>query len=374
MLVAAEERGKLGSLLRSAVDHFAIDVQVGGLGLDSELEEHLLQLVFDAWRDTGAWPNARALQRQAEERDDQIEIDALARQLDRQVGWLEQRTDPRIVLRVRGLEMCKGADEFLGVFVRCIRLLYDRYRAAPSDRPVITDADLRSALTLSDELVSRMFDMLENEWFLFDGGSGAADGSWSRDVSPNIRHFRAVSTIQAYLEVVDNLARPFVATPVDSHVRGAERSTPIPAINHLHPEILRVASALFAGGHLGEAVFAAFKAVEVQVRKRTGLEEFGRELTQKAFGGQKPLIALATTAPTRQRDEQEGFRFIYMGAMQGIRNLGAHDFPALDERPAGAYLGFASLLLDRLDAAVGSEVPSEAHRPGGLRGGTATTD
>jgi hypothetical protein len=51
------------------------------------------------------------------------------------------------------------------------------------------------------------------------------------------------------------------------------------------------------------------------------------------------------------RDEQEGFRFLFMGAMR-LRNLGAHDFPALDQRLAADYLAFASLLLGRLDAAV----------------------
>lgn len=52
------------------------------------------------------------------------------------------------------------------------------------------------------------------------------------------------------------------------------------------------------------------------------------------------------------RDEQEGFRFIFMGAMQRIRNPKAHDEVVQeDEDRAYDYLALASLLMRRLDDA-----------------------
>jgi uncharacterized protein (TIGR02391 family) len=106
---------------------------------------------------------------------------------------------------------------------------------------------------------------------------------------------------------------------------------------------------LFADGHLAAAVFAAFKAVELRVRDLSGLPSSGRALMAEAFGGTAPPIQLVATTTGLANEEQEGFRFIFMGAMQGIRNLGAHGFPALDTRTAADYLGFASLLMNRLD-------------------------
>lgn len=63
-----------------------------------------------------------------------------------------------------------------------------------------------------------------------------------------------------------------------------------------------------------------------------------------------PVIRVQTVADMAE-DEQEGIKLIFIGAMQGIRNLGAHDFPALNRELAAEYLAFASLLLRRVDAA-----------------------
>ncbi len=351
-LAAADARGDLEAVLTAAAAHFSIAIarDTGRSEADALDQRLILQLVFDAWRATGDWPRARALQRLLEQQAERVDIEVVARRLDRQIGWLEQNQDGRIVLRVRGLAACDGADEYLAPFVRVIRLLYDHYAGGGQDDPRVTDDDLRSVLGLDDETIARTFGLLENEWFLFEGGTAAADGSWSRVISPNIRHFRDVEAIGGYLAVVADLARPYAAIPADIAPGPGDQSNAIPGLDHLHPEVLRVAGALFADGHLPEAVFAAFKAVEVRVRSQSGLSLSGRDLMAKAFGGPNPMIALATTTANLAADEQEGFRFVFMGAMQGIRNLGAHDFPALDQRLAGDYLAFASLLFNRLEA------------------------
>ena len=52
------------------------------------------------------------------------------------------------------------------------------------------------------------------------------------------------------------------------------------------------------------------------------------------------------------KDEQEGFRFIFMGAMRGIRNPKGHDMiEQRDPERALEYLALASLLMHRLDDA-----------------------
>ena len=72
----------------------------------------------------------------------------------------------------------------------------------------------------------------------------------------------------------------------------------------------------------------------------------------KAFNEKNPILKLNGLGTAMERDEQEGFRFIFMGAMQGIRNPKAHDrIVQNDEDRALDYLALASLLMRRLDDA-----------------------
>ncbi len=120
----------------------------------------------------------------------------------------------------------------------------------------------------------------------------------------------------------------------------------------LHPEVLAAASALFTDGHYASAVFEAFKALEGRVQRQSGLDASGRDLMTRAFSGSPPPIDLSVQEGQPGRDEQEGFRFVFMGAMQGIRNPKGHG-KITQENPERAleYLALASLLFRRLDDA-----------------------
>ena len=64
-----------------------------------------------------------------------------------------------------------------------------------------------------------------------------------------------------------------------------------------------------------------------------------------AFNEQTPKIRLNSDP-----DEQEGFKLIFMGSMQGIRNPKAHHaIVQNDPYKTLEYLGLASLLLKRVD-------------------------
>lgn len=354
-IAAAEKRGDLDAVLIAAVDHFAIAVPGAPVGRTPQAggERRVRQMAFESWRHAGRWPSVLNLQREAEQRGEIIDVEEIARRFDRSVGWIESQ-DMNLVLRVRGFADLDGAKPYLDTFVRVLRLLYDRYLNPGGDTARVSDADLRDGLGLDDDLVHRLYGIVENEWFLFGSGQHSEDGSWSREPSPNTRRFRSVKTIEDYLKVADELARPYMREAEDAAVSGpaspSEVSKAIPGLEQLHPEVLRVSSALFADGYFAQAVFEALKAVEVRVKRQSGLATIGSDLMGKAFDPQHPRIVLSTTAADMARDEQEGFRFLFMGAMR-LRNLGAHDFPALDQRLAADYLAFASLLFGRLDAA-----------------------
>jgi len=125
----------------------------------------------------------------------------------------------------------------------------------------------------------------------------------------------------------------------------------------LHPAIQQVADRYIEMDALEVAIFEAFKAVNNRVRELSKLQLDGSELMGKAFQDSEPPIRLADLSTDTGRNIQAGFRFLFMGAVRGIRNPDAHElFEPLDEEDAVERLAFASMLMRRLDeASIGEE-------------------
>jgi len=79
----------------------------------------------------------------------------------------------------------------------------------------------------------------------------------------------------------------------------------------------------------------------------------GKRLMARVFKPDSPILKLNQLSSTSEKDEQEGFMHIFMGAMQGIRNPKAHDVVLQEDRQrASEYLALASLLMRRIDDAL----------------------
>jgi len=124
------------------------------------------------------------------------------------------------------------------------------------------------------------------------------------------------------------------------------------SFQNLHPAVQNAAGDLFADGHYESAVGEAFKSVEVRVRDVMGIDKSGAALMGDAFRSDGSVLDIASHVGRSGEDEREGFMHIFRGAMIGIRNPGAHElFKTGDPQQALEYLGFASLLHRRIDAA-----------------------
>ncbi len=118
----------------------------------------------------------------------------------------------------------------------------------------------------------------------------------------------------------------------------------------LHPKIIDASEALFKNRHYAQAIFEAFKAVNNFVKEKTGLTLDGKALMTKVFDETSPIIKLNELLTQSDKDEQEGFRFLFMGAMVGIRNPKAHDnVTQTDPFRTLEHLSFASLLIKRAE-------------------------
>jgi uncharacterized protein (TIGR02391 family) len=117
-----------------------------------------------------------------------------------------------------------------------------------------------------------------------------------------------------------------------------------------HPKIIEVSRNLFKTENYPQAILEAFKAVNNYVKDKTGLTDNGTNLMNSVFNENKPILKVNELLTPSQKDEQKGFKFIFMGGQLGIRNLNAHDYIELkDPNVALEYLGLASLLMRRID-------------------------
>jgi uncharacterized protein (TIGR02391 family) len=142
----------------------------------------------------------------------------------------------------------------------------------------------------------------------------------------------------------------------DSHVLTAptEQEEPHPfETRNIHPDLPKRVRRLFDDGHWEQSVFEAFKYIEKEVKRISGVRgKAGFDLMMNVFNEDNALVNLNSLATDSDIDEQRGYRFIFAGAAAGIRNPRGHELE-IGDTPDEAldYLALASLLLRRLDAA-----------------------
>lgn len=118
---------------------------------------------------------------------------------------------------------------------------------------------------------------------------------------------------------------------------------------NIHPDIAAVSTKLFDDGHYSQATFEAFKFIDLEVKKLSGINESGHKLMMSAFSDVSPKIKLTALNTASEKDEQSGYKFIFAGAMSAIRNPRGHE---INIDPIGRcldHLSLASVLLRRLE-------------------------
>lgn len=118
---------------------------------------------------------------------------------------------------------------------------------------------------------------------------------------------------------------------------------------HLHPKVIDASRTLFKNKHYAQAIFEAYKAVENFVQDKSGETLYGTNLMGKVFNEENPIIKVPE-AGHYHKDVQRGFKHLFIGAAQGIRNPKAHkEIIQKDPYITLQYLGFFSFLLKRID-------------------------
>jgi len=143
---------------------------------------------------------------------------------------------------------------------------------------------------------------------------------------------------------------------IEKPVKGAEQKDnvklPIQIFDSIqfHQKIIEASRKLFEDGHYRDAIYRAFVAVDNFVKSKSKSQLSGKNLMSQVFRQPNPKIQLNPLQTQTDKDEQEGFMLLYMGAMQGIRNPKAHEnIVQNDPHRAIKYISLASLLIERID-------------------------
>lgn len=123
----------------------------------------------------------------------------------------------------------------------------------------------------------------------------------------------------------------------------------------MHPEIIRVAQQRFNAGFYADAVEAALKEINLQVKtkcKDRHQNKDGKGLMTIAFSANNPVLKFEPSSSYSDFDIQEGYMHMFAGAMQGIRNPKANENDIIDRNDAIRKLAFASMLMYKLDTVV----------------------
>ncbi len=120
------------------------------------------------------------------------------------------------------------------------------------------------------------------------------------------------------------------------------------AIHNLHPSVQKVAGRLFSDGHYRQAILDTYILLVDKVKEKSGQRDLdGVPLMQKVFSPNKLLIKVSDDP-----GEQQGFMWLFSGAVMAIRNPKAHRLiEQKDPHRALEWLSFASVLLRVLDDA-----------------------
>ena len=121
---------------------------------------------------------------------------------------------------------------------------------------------------------------------------------------------------------------------------------------NLHSAIAAASTETYENGHYRESVLNASIALVNYVKEKSRRRDLdGSGLMSTVFSAKRPILAFNDLSNQTERDEQEGFMHLFMGAALALRNPRAHAISDDSPEMALDYIAFLSMLAKRLDGA-----------------------
>lgn len=162
-----------------------------------DAQRFILQTVYDRFRETGDWPRARDLD--LDYSDVLLPfggLEVLCRQMgvERISCGSPAAEHDRVILSLRAITECNGAEEDLRNFLAIVRFGADTYHTKRGNEARVSTQDLTASLGLTDVAARRALEMLGQADSLTQGGSPD-----TKTLAHAISRFRGVQTLEDYL-------------------------------------------------------------------------------------------------------------------------------------------------------------------------------
>src|SRR4051794_4872383 len=95
--------------------------------------QHLLEVIFERFRETGEWPRLDVLRHALVLDDDDLDVQGVGRRLDPAYGHVEVGYQTTATLTIHGVALCRGSGDILEDCLRTVRFAYVRYLEAGPD-------------------------------------------------------------------------------------------------------------------------------------------------------------------------------------------------------------------------------------------------
>lgn len=102
-------------------------------------------------------------------------------------------------------------------------------------------------------------------------------------------------------------------------------------VRNIHPALPAEVKRLFDNSHYAQATFEAFKFLDNEVKRHAGLDKTGKALMMEALREVSPLIRITPLRTETEKNEHEGYKFIFAGSMMAIRNPRGHEHTIHDD-------------------------------------------
>lgn len=289
-----------------------------------------LQRIFNYFHINARWPMHRYLDKAVLEIDPESESKKLAQSLpEGLLNPLNLDFSPsgKAVLTVPAVYYLQKNASELGAFLQVLKLCVNIYQHSVGDaRRISSGTVFQMYPAWFKTTIYKVGLLLGGEadlWTSFE----LSDERWSCKLGRNVRRFRDVETIEAYLEIRDT-PRKTTSASISSGLttKGVEITA---QYVQLHPDIHAKCWRSYLDEDYDTAILNATKALEVAVRKKTKLPDniVGADLMAQAFNPGKPLLEYSTI-----KAEQEGMMSLLRGIIQVYKNPQSHRFVGIQSK------------------------------------------
>ncbi len=344
-------------------------------------QRRLMQTIYDHFREHAEWPKYWEVQRTLRDMGVQEVAEGLGPDFINSYSAADANYDrgeygEDAILPLPGVCLCEGSEEDLANLVGAVRLGFDRWHSVSDRNPKVCTEDLER-LGMSDLGIRRLIRLSVGEPHIAFGQAG--ESSWCWTLSPEVRRYEGVESIEDYLAFRTG---PMVMTGWSPQSEGAGAVATATALGaeltRLRTELEiaergqlsmiadyqlreRCRDLLTAGAHYDRVVRESCVILEDRVRRSSGVEARGTNLMELAFSARNPRIRLS-------EDEQErrGAMELFRGTMAFFRNSAGHNvIDTYTRDDALRFAGYVDLLLGSLARAA---APPMGESEGGTDG------